>query len=219
MNLIFLGRVGDVHQEGNRLFYRVSSLYITYRVLFVLLGFTLSAFAKENAEKPDRSVAPSAEKDSSHADDATDSDKAKTWKVTDAGSQRSGPDSNLPQWLLDLATDCKPGKKPAANNNRTPSRVSQIINSHNEDITDYYHRYLKQHPHVAGTLQVRLRINGSGCVDSVQVVHSTLQDKEFCARVCKMIYSWDNFGASDAGVKIYRQEYIFGDENQPHPHP
>lgn len=176
--------------------------------------FTL--FARENSGDGDKgeSVSSTAKTDSTDVtDDANQS--GETWAMNNGdATEATNSGTGLPQWLLDLKhSDAK--TKSTDKNNRNAKHISQIIKTHNKAITECYHRYLKQHPDVAGKLQVRLRIDSVGCVDSVEVVHSTLQDNNFCRQVYDMIRAWDNFGPADCGDKIYRQEYIFGDESQP----
>ncbi len=195
------------------MFLRVSGRFILTGMLLITV-FTL--FAKENSGGGDKgkSVSSTAETDS--ADAADDANQpGETWAMNNRdATEATNNGTGLPQWLLDLKhSEAK--TKNSAKNNRSAKHISQIIKTHNKAITECYHRYLKQHPDVAGKLQVRLRIDSGGCVDSVEVVHSTLDNIDFCHQVCDMIRAWDNFGPADCGDKIYRQEYIFGDESQP----
>ncbi|MBD3385586.1 AgmX/PglI C-terminal domain-containing protein [candidate division KSB1 bacterium] len=193
------------------MFLRASGRFILTGILLIFV-FTISA--KENSGDKAESVSSTTKTDSAGVtDDANQSGEAWAMNNGDA-SEATNSGTGLPQWLLDLKhSEAK--TQNTDKNNRSAKHISQIIKMHNKTITECYHRYLKQHPDVAGKLQVRLRIDSGGCVDSVEVVHSTLDDNDFCHQVCDMIRAWDNFGPADCGDKIYRQEYIFGDESQP----
>ena len=193
------------------MFLRVSGRFILTGILLI---FVFTIFAKENSGDKGKSLSSTAKTDSTEmTDDANH--RGETWAMTSGNAtEATNSGTGLPQWLLDLKHS-ETKTKNTDKNNRSAKHISQTIKMHNKAITECYHRYLKQHPGVAGKLQVRLRIDSGGCVDSVEVVHSTMDDNDFCHQVCDMIRAWDNFGPADCGDKIYRQEYIFGDEDQP----
>ena len=96
---------------------------------------------------------------------------------------------------------------------RKTAFVSDIINTHNEEISSFYHKYLKKNPEVSGKVLLRIFINPSGQVESVDIKTSTFSDSLFVNHLRNIIQSWNDFGIwPGKEIKVYRQEYIFGEE-------
>jgi len=121
----------------------------------------------------------------------------------------------LPAWLSELSKPTPSQNKVSKNKQkdfRSPQHVSQILNSHNEEIQDCYYQHLKRNPELAGKFVVRIFINSQGTVVNTEIVESTIKDKDFQKQILSKILSWDDFGAcKNDQLMVYRQEYIFGE--------
>ncbi len=121
----------------------------------------------------------------------------------------------LPEWLasLDRARNKHPLKSTQHTpNHRTASSISRVINTHNTEIKAFYHKYLKLHPNLDGTLTLKIYVTPEGTVSHVDVAESSLENPNFVDRVCSMVQQWTDLGSCECNViKIYRQKYVFGE--------
>lgn len=157
--------------------------------------------------------------------------KVKSEKINKASMNESSKDSSrrgsfftlseqnehqsLPQWLSGLnepKTLNQDSDDTLDNDMRSPLRISRIINSHNEEIQDYYHNFLKLNPDLAGKLIVRIFVNTQGHIEKVEVVETDIPDSKFIASIIGCIRNWGDFDQCGGGkTKIYRQQYHFGE--------
>ncbi len=123
--------------------------------------------------------------------------------------------SLVPQWLSGLqSSDTLKLQRDSTLTRsaiRDAAKASLIMNSHNDQIKACYHDYLKLNPGVAGKMVVRVFVGPDGSVQQVEVSSSTIAEVDFQQRVIELIKQWKDFGLCASNrVKVYRQEYIFG---------
>lgn len=124
----------------------------------------------------------------------------------------SAKSENTPDWLLSLNDNGLKADSSRLFSGRDPFRISQIVNEHNDEIQAIYQRYLKRWPDLEGKLTVRIFISPTGAVERANLAESTLRLRPFENEVLKAIVAWRDFGACpDEPIKIFRQQYIFGD--------
>jgi outer membrane biosynthesis protein TonB len=121
----------------------------------------------------------------------------------------------LPDWLASLdraKNQHRPKSVPHIPSHRTASSISRVINEHNTEIKAFYHKYLKLHPDLVGTLTLKIYVTPEGTVNQVDVAESSLENPDFVDRVRSMVQQWTDLGSCERNViKIYRQKYIFGE--------
>lgn len=122
---------------------------------------------------------------------------------------------DVPQWLngLDSPDTLKSDQDSISQSDvRDGMKASLIINSHNDEIKQYYHDYLKLNPNLAGRMVLRIFVDANGNVKKVEISESTICEKQFEKEIMESIKQWKDFGpCSSKKLKVYRQEYVFGE--------
>ena len=125
----------------------------------------------------------------------------------------------VPQWLNGLKSPdtLKTEQDSTVSNGaiRDAAKASSIINSHNDEIKACYHDYLKLNPNIAGKMVVRIFVNPGGSVQQVEISASTITESQFQEKLTQLIKQWKDFGFCGSNkVKVYRQEYVFGNDEE-----
>ncbi len=110
------------------------------------------------------------------------------------------------------ATPLIENSEEVASGARDFNAVSQVVSSHNQAIQYCYNRALKRNPRLRGKIVVRFTINPQGSVTHVEIVSSTLNNRQVERCVVSRIKRWNDFGAIDPskGDTTIRQVYTFG---------
>ena len=113
---------------------------------------------------------------------------------------------------VSAATPLIENAEEAATGARDFNAVSQVVSSHNQAIQYCYNRALKRNPRLRGKIVVRFTINPQGAVKHVEIVSSTLKNRQVERCVLSRIKRWNDFGAIDPskGDTTIRQVYTFG---------
>jgi hypothetical protein len=121
--------------------------------------------------------------------------------------------SGLPPWLSHLNTLTPADtEKDSAIVVRDVRQISRVIHSHNEEIESCYQRHLRRDPDIKGKLILRITIDAQGAVEKVETTFTTVNDNLFHREILEIIKKWDDFGrCSQSSLKVYRQQYVFGD--------
>lgn len=95
---------------------------------------------------------------------------------------------------------------------RSYEGVAGVVLQHNRSIQYCYERELKRNPLLKGKLVIRFTITPEGMVKNVEIVSSTLDNRNVEQCVGSRIRRWNDFGVIDSsyGDTTIRQVYAFG---------
>ncbi len=95
---------------------------------------------------------------------------------------------------------------------RSPEQVTAVILSHNQSIQDCYKQILKRRPSVKGKIVLRFSVTTAGTIRKVEIIQSTLNDRQLENCIIRRVKRWNDFGPCDPviGDVTYRQTYVFG---------
>lgn len=95
---------------------------------------------------------------------------------------------------------------------RNADDVQAVVVKHNKSVQYCYERELRRNPDLRGKIVVRFTISPQGAVVKVEVVSSTVKNRQVERCVVNRIRRWNDFGqvAASVGNTIIRQTYAFG---------
>jgi len=89
-----------------------------------------------------------------------------------------------------------PEPNPIHKNFRPEKSIVKIVSGYLPDLRFQYHLWLKNHPDQKGKITFKFGINGSGHVETLEVIENTFQDKTFEECIMSVMKKW-KFGKID----------------------
>lgn len=95
---------------------------------------------------------------------------------------------------------------------RNADDIQAVVVKHNKSVQYCYERELRRNPDLKGKIVVRFTISPQGSVVKVEVVSSTVKNRQVERCVVNRIRRWNDFGevAESVGNTVIRQTYAFG---------
>ncbi len=95
---------------------------------------------------------------------------------------------------------------------RNADDIQAVVVKHNKSVQYCYDRQLRRNPDLKGKIVVRFTISPQGSVTKVEVVSSTVKNRQVERCVVNRIRKWNDFGEVEASVgnTVIRQTYAFG---------
>ena len=99
----------------------------------------------------------------------------------------------------------------AGSGSRDAQSILSIINQNKTSVEYCYQKYLKLNPSLSGEIYLEIVISPEGRVTSVNVIRSTLGDKQLESCITRTVGRWRGFGKIDPslGTVKTRFKYIF----------
>lgn len=115
------------------------------------------------------------------------------------------------QGNVTLGEDVELAGAAAGSGSRDAQSILSIINQNKTSVEYCYQKYLKLNPSLSGEIYLEIVISPEGRVTSVNVIRSTLGDKQLESCITRTVGRWRGFGKIDPslGTVKTRFKYIF----------
>lgn len=127
------------------------------------------------------------------------------------GEGVAGGTSFQRQGDVTLGEDVELAGAAAGTGSRDAQSILAVINQNKASVEYCYQKYLKINPSLRGEIYMEIQITPEGRVASVNIIRSTLGDKELEDCIVRTVSRWRGFGAIDPAMGIVktRFKYIF----------
>ncbi|MDZ7377915.1 MAG: TonB family protein [candidate division KSB1 bacterium] len=95
-----------------------------------------------------------------------------------------------------------------ARGRRDPEALRAVVSANMGRITYIYNKYLKRNPNLQGKVSLDITITASGLVSKVEVVESTITDREFINELVNAVRRW-RFDPIESGTVIVNYPFVF----------
>lgn len=110
-----------------------------------------------------------------------------------------------------LGEDVELAGAAAGTGSRDAQSILAVINQNKASVEYCYQKYLKINPSIRGEIYMEIEITPEGRVASINIIRSTLGDKDLEDCIIRTVSRWRGFGAIDPSMGIVktRFKYIF----------
>ncbi|MDH7559654.1 MAG: TonB family protein [bacterium] len=95
-----------------------------------------------------------------------------------------------------------------ARGRRDPETLRAVVSANMGRITYIYNKYLKRNPNLQGKVSLDITITASGLVSKVEVVESTISDREFLNELVNAVRRW-RFEPIESGTVVVNYPFVF----------
>lgn len=95
-----------------------------------------------------------------------------------------------------------------ARGRRDPETLRAVVSANMGRITYIYNKYLKRNPNLQGKVSLDITITASGLVSKVEVVESTISDREFINELVNAVRRW-RFDPIESGTVVVNYPFVF----------